>query len=137
VYAAGTVPDIIPQQFARMTRSPDGTFILVAATTGSQVTPSAWQMLRVVPGAPTAVDVLTIDTPSGCSANPVEDIAFATTASSPFTACILAADDCTYKASFFDIGATGSPSTLIDGANVPSGFGGDMTPDLSHNRIFV
>jgi len=122
--------------FARMTRSPDNSFILVAAATGSAVSPTAWQVPRINPLASPVVDILTIPTPSANEV--VEDFIFTSGGSGPFTVCMLARDDSTYAPRFFTVGATTpSPAGATSGASVPGQFGGEMSPDLAHNRIFV
>jgi hypothetical protein len=131
---AGTA-GMTPIAYARMTRSPDNTFILVATSSQATLAPTAWQVLRINPTAAPEMDFFNIPTPNASEV--VDDIAFITTASSPFGVCMLARDNKTYAPQYFTVGATGAPSNISSGPPVPAQFGGELTPDLANNRIYV
>jgi hypothetical protein len=134
IYATNAANNAVPHVFTRMTRSPDNSFILVGATSGSAVSPLAWQVPRINPLAAPVVDLLTI--PSTAATEVAEDFVFTTSGSAPFTVCMLAKNDAGEKPRFFSIAATGLAGAETDGPAVPAGFGGAMSPDLAHNRIF-
>jgi len=134
LFAVNATSTTAPRAFARMTRSPDSSFVLVAAQTGSAVGTTQWQVPRINPAATPVVDVVSI--PTGSANEVVEDFVFTSSGGAPFTLCMLARDDSTYNPRFLTIGATGGPGAVTNGPSVPSGFGGSMTPDLAHNRIF-
>lgn len=133
VFAVNNTSTTQPRAFTKISRSSDGQMALVAATTQS-TGGVGWQLLRINPASAPVVDVLNFA--SGCSPTAPEDLVF-TTSTSPYTVCMLAADDCSYALRFFTVGPTGPASVISNGAAIPAGFGQDLTPDLSHNRIFV
>ncbi|HVR85014.1 MAG TPA: hypothetical protein VMU54_11930, partial [Planctomycetota bacterium] len=135
IYATNAANTAVPHVFTRMTRAPDNSFILVGATSGTAVSPNAWQVPRINPLATPEVDLLTI--PTAAAGEVVQDFVFTTSGSSPFTVCMLAMDNATYAPRFVSVGpAGGLIGAEIDGPPVPAGFGGAMSADLSHNRIF-
>ncbi|HEV3027981.1 MAG TPA: hypothetical protein VG457_10440 [Planctomycetota bacterium] len=134
IYATNAANNAVPHVFTRMTRSPDNSFILVGTTAGSAVSPLAWQVPRINPLAVPVVDLVTI--PSTAATEVAEDFVFTTSGSAPFTVCMLARNDISEAPRFFSITATGLAGAETDGPVVPAGFGGAMTPDLAHNRIF-
>ena len=133
--AVSTTSTTQPHIFTRMTKAPDNSFLLVAATSSSGGG-TVWELPRINPStSPSTVDIVTVT--SGSANCVVDDVLFTSNGPSPFTACILARNDSNYAPRFFSIDATGAASAAASGAFVPNQFGGEMTPDFAHNRIFV
>jgi len=135
IYAVSTTSTTQPHILTRMAKAPDNSFLLVAATASSGGG-TVWEMPRINPStSPSTVDVVSVA--SGSANAVVDDVLFTSNGPSPFTVCILARNDSNYAPRFFTVDATGTASAATSGAFVPNQFGGEMTPDFAHNRIFV